>query len=91
MKKSSLTDVSNTVLIVLAFVAFLSFDEVTNIHVKDISFKESHLEIAIPKAKTDQLRQGESIVIASTGGNTCPVGLLSLYMNLAGLKKIKAC
>ena len=89
MKTSSLTDVRNTTLIVLAFVAFLRFDEVINIHVNDVSFKESHLEIAITKAKTDQLRQDKSIVIASTGGNTCPVWLLSFYTKSAGFKKSK--
>ena len=89
MNTSSLTDIRNTTLIVLAFVAFLRFDEVTNILVKDLSFKDSHIELAIPKAKTDQLRQGNVVVIASTGGDTCPVWLLSLYMKAAGFHKSK--
>jgi site-specific recombinase XerD len=89
MNTSSLTDIRNTTLIVLAFVAFLRFDEVTNILVKDISFKDSHIELAIPKAKTDQLRQGNVVVIASTGGYSCPVSLLSRYMKSAGFSKSK--
>jgi len=86
MKLASLQDVRNTTLIVLAF---LRFEEVTNIHIQDIKFHAERVEINIPKAKTDQLRQGNSLVIASTGGDTCPVGLLSRYMRLAGLKQQK--
>ena len=89
MNLSSLTDIRNTTMIVLAFVAFLRFDEVTHIMVKDIVFKETHLELAIPKAKTDQLRQGNTVVIASTGSDTCPVRLLSLYMKVAEINKSK--
>jgi site-specific recombinase XerD len=89
MRPVSLTDVRNTTLMVIAFVAFLRFEEVTNIRIQDITFHAEHVEINIPKAKTDQLRQGNSLVIASTGGVTCPVTLLARYMKMAGLKQQK--
>ena len=43
MKTNSLTDVRNTTLMVVAFVAFLRFDEVTNIRVQDINFHDDHV------------------------------------------------
>jgi site-specific recombinase XerD len=89
MNSSSLTDVRNTLVIVLAYVAFLRFDEVTHILIQDLSFHEKYIELAIPKAKTDQLRQGESIVIAKANVGNCPVVLLSLYFSLAKINAAK--
>ena len=41
------------------------------------------MEINIVKSKTDQLREGKTLVIAETGGDLCPVKLLQLYLSKA--------
>ena len=43
------------------------------------------MEISIVKSKTDQLREGEILVIAKTEGDLCPVNLLQLYLSKAGI------
>jgi hypothetical protein len=39
----------------------------------DILGKDSHIEIKIPKSKTDIYRKGNYVIIARTGNNLCPV------------------
>ena len=82
---ASLTDLRNSVLIVLAFYALLRFDEIRNLKQSHISFHPSHLEILIPKSKADQLRLGNTVVVARLGGPTCPVHLLEYYLIEASL------
>ena len=42
---------------------FLRFDEVANIRPCNLTFSEGHL---IPRSKTDQMRQGNEVIIAKT-------------------------
>jgi integrase len=81
--KQSLTEIRNASLITLAYFAFLRVDELLHIQLKDITFFDSHLQLCIPKAKTDQLRQGTTVVVAKIKGNQCPVELLLLYIKVA--------
>ena len=53
---------------------------------KDLILHKSHVEIFIPQAKTDQLRQGRTVFIAKVEGSECPVRLLLLYAQLAGFQ-----
>ena len=87
MKEESLSDVRNTAIIVLAFLALLRFDELSNILIKHVSFQKSHIEIKIPKSKADQLRQGNAVVIARINAEHCPVKILSHYMGIANLNE----
>jgi hypothetical protein len=89
MNKQSLTDVRNTLMIVLAFFAFLPVDELIHIRVKDLSIFDDHVQINLPQSKTDQLRQGLSVVVAKVGGSGCPVGLLQVYLAMANIKLSK--
>ena len=41
-----------------------------------IRFYEGFMTIKVDKSKTDQLRQGDEVVIAQSEGNVCPVFLL---------------
>ena len=43
------------------------------------------MEISIVKSKTDQLREGEILVIAKTEGDLCSVNLLQLNLSKAGI------
>ena len=85
MKKESLSDVRNTTIIVLAFFALLRFDELSSILIKHVTFGVSHMEIKIPKSKADQLRQGDTVVVATLESEYCPVKLLVNYMKLANI------
>jgi len=44
-----------------------------------------HLTIKIPQCKSDQLRNGDEVVIVRTGSKTCPVAILENYLNRAGI------
>ena len=43
---------------VLGFAGFFRISELLNLQIKDISFKESWVEIFVKKSKTDQYREG---------------------------------
>lgn len=49
----------------------------------DLLLSPSHVTIKILKSKTDQLRQGNEVVIARTGSETCPVSMLEKYITRA--------
>jgi integrase len=82
---ASLTDLRNSVLVVVAFYALLRFDEIRNLKESHVVFHTTHMELVIPKSKADQLRLGNTVVIARLGGPTCPVHLLEYYLTEASL------
>ena len=43
------------------------------------------MSIRIVRSKTDQLRQGDSVVVARTGTSTCPVAMLEQYFARTGI------
>jgi integrase len=85
MKESDLTDVRNVALMGLAFYAFLRFDDVVRLKVHNIISHSTHVEIEIEKAKNDQLRQGNVVVVAKLARH-CPVAVLHRYMQLANVQ-----
>ena len=70
---------------VLAFYAFLRVDKLKNIRTQHLIFHEGHLEIRINRAKNDQLRKGNVVVVANLDTNYCPVWLLRAYLNKVGM------
>ena len=46
----------------------------------DLKFGDSHLTLHLPRSKTDQWQQGDEVLIARTGSETCPVAILEEYM-----------
>jgi len=66
-----------------AFAGFLQFDEVANICLCDLHAGASHLTVKIPHSKLDQLWNGDEVVIARTGSDTCPVAMLEKYLGQA--------
>lgn len=75
------------VLFLLGFSGFLRYSELSNIKMNNIEFQVSHVKIRIDKSKTDLYRRGNSVVIAATGTDLCPVFWLNKYINLAELSK----
>jgi integrase len=84
---SCIQDLRIMSLILLGFAGFLRFSEVANIRTEHIVFKVTHLEIFLPTAKNDQLRQGQTVFIARTGKTTCPVVMLEKYLKVAGVSE----
>ena len=47
----------------------------------------AHMEVHITSSKTDQYRQGDSVVVARTGSATCPVALLERYYGMTAITR----
>jgi integrase len=73
-------------MIITAFFGFMRISELLSIKRCDITVHKTHIEINIPQAKTDQLRQGRVVFISVMQDNECPVALLQLYAKLSGFK-----
>ena len=69
----------------LAFAGFLRCDELINLRPCDIKIGPNMMTVTIRSSKTDQLRQGNELVIARTSTRMCPVAMLERYMGLAGI------
>ena len=75
-KSNSLSDLRLVTACLLAFAGFLRFGELVSVRPSDIKIQSDKLILFIPKSKTDQLRQGNELVISRTGNSTCPVVVL---------------
>ena len=80
----SLSECRLLAICLLAFSAFLRFDELVKLRCHDIQFKDFML-IHITSSKTDQYRQGDEVVLARTGSVTCPVAKLEECFAMAKL------
>ncbi len=78
----NLMNIRTLCMILISYAGFLRFDELVNIKLSHLSFNDSFLEILIPRSKTDQYRQGNSVLIARTNSSMCPVSMMELYLRL---------
>lgn len=69
----------------LSFAAFLRYDEIAKLRCCDITFAVGSMTVHIRSSKTDQYRQGDTVLVARTGSPTCPVAMMELYYSLGGL------
>ena len=76
----NLLQLRSLVMYVLSFSGFLRSCEMLELRRSDISFHSDHMSIFIHKSKTDQLREGKTLVISKTSGDLCPVRLLQSYL-----------
>ena len=67
------------------FVAFLRYDELSKLRCEDLIFTANFLKIMIRSSKTDQYRQGDTVLVARTGRPTCPVSMVERYMAIGEL------
>lgn len=86
---SDLSDLRIFYMFSLAFAGFLRFNKLVNIRFADLTFFDSHVQIFIPKSKTDIFRQGNKLLIARTGKETCPVVCLENYIRIQRLRTRK--
>ena len=81
----TLSDVRLAAGALLSFAAFLRYNELSGLRCCDIRFTEQHMTVHITSSKTDQYRQGDSVVVARTRTITCPVAMMERYMLMAGI------
>ena len=66
---------------VLDFAGFFRINEVLRIKYGDVRFQSGYIAIEVTSSKTDQLRKGSEVVIASGSSvDTCPVNILRRYL-----------
>jgi hypothetical protein len=89
---ASLSDLRTALVFVLGFAGFFRSEELRNIKIGHVNVASdfSFFRISIPKSKADQLRQGREVLIAATGGETCPLMLLLRYMNVSKVSGVDA-
>ena len=50
-----------------------------------ITINAESIAINVAPSKTDQYKEGSSLVVARTGTETCPVNMLERYFTMGGL------
>lgn len=83
----SLSNIRLATACLLAFSGFLRCDELIQLRPCDITITDDMMAVKIQRSKTDQLRQGDEVLIARTPNSTCPVSMLERYMRVAGIDK----
>ena len=82
---ASLYNIRSVVICLLAFAAFLRFDELARLVRSDIKIENDMLKLFIQSSKTDQYRDGACVIVASSRKATCPVAMMNRYLDRAGL------
>ena len=67
----------------LAFTAFLRYDELAKLCCCDLSFSATSMCIHIISSKMDQYCKGDSVLVARSGTSTCPVAMMERYVVMA--------
>ncbi|XP_068742580.1 uncharacterized protein [Montipora capricornis] len=81
----SLVDTRFMAMVLLAFVGFLRFDELSNLKLKDVVSHTTYFELFIEDSKTDQYREGAVVPFVKTGTDLCPWANLLKYLSQAQL------
>ena len=80
----SLSDLMLLTACLLGFAGFLRFDELINLRPCDFELQADMMSIRIVRSKTDQLCQGDRVLVARTGTPTSPVVMLEQYLSRTG-------
>ena len=63
-------------MILIGYVGFLRFNELSNLLCKDVEFKIDHIVLKIQKSKTDIYRSGKEVVLIAKGCSVaCPYSM----------------
>ena len=82
----SLSEMRLTSVALVAYAAFLRYDELTKLRCCDVKFLLDCMMLHITCSKIDQFCEGASVTVAHTGQPTCPVSMLEKYFAMAGLQ-----
>ena len=80
---ASLYNIRSVVIWLLAFAAFLRFDELAKLVRSDVKIENDILKLFIQSSKSDHYMDGAWIVVASSGKAT--VAMMNHYLERAGL------
>lgn len=72
-------------MILLAFVGFLRYDELSSLKCYDITFFDNYMSVRICKSKTDRYRLGDKILVSKGSTVACPLTMLRQYFKLANI------
>ncbi|XP_030846300.1 uncharacterized protein LOC115926073 [Strongylocentrotus purpuratus] len=75
-------------LLILCFTGFLRYDEARSLKCNDVSIYDDYISLNIAKSKTDQYRQGNSVVISAGVTEACPVKMVKKYINVARISNL---
>jgi integrase len=81
----SLSEIRLLAISLLAYAAFLRYDEISSLRCCDITFSSRSMSVRINSSKTDQYRQGDSVLVAWTDSALCPVSMLERYFHIASI------
>ena len=79
-RSGSLSDLRLATACLLGFSGFMRAAEVLELRPCDCIISGEMMKIRITGSKTDQLRQGDELLVARTKSRTCPVAMLERYM-----------
>ena len=89
--EAGLLDVMMCAAVALMFYGFLRFDDLCAVcvHADLLVVTASHLEVFIPRSKTDQLWRGSWVVVGRIpGSRACPVGLVERLLERGGYLRV---
>jgi len=86
-RSGSLSDLRLATACLLGFSGFMRAVEVLELRPCDCIVSEKMMKIRITGSKTDQLRQGDELVVARTGSRTCPVTMLERFMAINNMSQ----
>ena len=66
----------------LGFAGFMRCEELLKLERADVKFKEEGMVLSIQSSKTDQFREGDSLLVGRTGAITCPVQMMERYFRM---------
>ena len=81
----SLSEVRLLAVCLLASAGFLRCDELLKLECADVEFNVEGLVLCIRSSKTDQFREGASLVVSEAGTSTCRVGMMEQYFRMGRL------
>ena len=85
-KNASLPDLRFLLTCLLRFSGFLRIEELLSIKIKHQRINESHLEILVPKSKTDQNREGNIVYISQASLKCRPEKFPEKYLQKTNIE-----
>ena len=79
----NLKDLRFATMSTLLYVGLFRSQELLDMKLRDLDVTDTHLEVRLPKSKTDIYRLGQTVFIPKSGLYTCPYSLLIRYLNLS--------
>lgn len=80
-----LLTVRNLCMILLGYAGFLRFNEINCLKCNDVSIKGDYVVLKIRRSKTDQYRDGNTVLISKGETEACPFSMLQRYISLASI------